>query len=131
MLSGGCHCGAIRYEAPGEPAHSALCHCKDCRTSAGAPMVGWALYPQEAVTISGTPVEYRSSDHGRRLFCGTCGSGLFYTNEAIFPGQIDIQTGTLDNISALPPQAHIQMAEAADWMATAHLLPKFERFPGE
>jgi hypothetical protein len=40
-ITGGCHCGAVRYEAEGEALTHALCHCKDCRRHAGAPMVGW------------------------------------------------------------------------------------------
>lgn len=44
---GQCHCGAIRYEVSGEPVYHALCHCRDCRRSAGAPMVAWALFPRE------------------------------------------------------------------------------------
>lgn len=131
MVSGRCQCGAISYEATGEPAHSALCHCSDCRRSAGAPMVGWALYPQDAVAITGEPTRYQSSEHATRHFCGTCGTGLFYTNAAIFPGSIDIQTGTLDDADGLPPQAHIQMAESPAWMVHVHELPKFDRYPGE
>ena len=129
MVSGRCHCGAIRYEARGEPAYSALCHCSDCRKSAGAPMVGWALFPEAMVTVTGTPVGYRSSENVTREFCGTCGTGLFYRNAAVFPGMVDIQTGTLDDQSALPPAIHVQFVEAASWMASAHELPKFERYP--
>ena len=131
MLDGGCRCGAIRYSAEGEPAHSALCHCADCRRSSGAPMVGWALFPQEAVSVEGTPVTYESSPNTFRQFCGTCGTGLFYRNEAIFPGQVDIQVATLDDPDALPPQARIQTAEAPHWFARFTDLPAFERFPGE
>ena len=129
MVTGKCQCGAIRYEASGEPAYSAICHCGDCRASAGAPMVGWALFPQDQVTISGEPVRYQSSENAVRHCCGVCGTGLFYTNAVIFPGSIDIQTATLDDPAALPPQAHIQMAEAAPWMEQAHELPKFDRYP--
>ncbi|MET0371559.1 MAG: GFA family protein [Sphingobium sp.] len=129
MVTGRCQCGAISYEASGEPAYSAICHCSDCRRSAGAPMVGWALFPQDNVKVSGRPVQYPSSDNATRHFCGTCGTGLFYTNPVIFPGAIDIQTGTLDDAALLPPQSHVQMAEAAPWMATAHELPRFERYP--
>jgi hypothetical protein len=129
MVTGKCQCGAIRYEASGEPAYSAICHCGDCRASAGAPMVGWALFPQDQVTISGEPVRYQSSENAVRHFCGVCGTGLFYTNAVIFPGSIDIQTATLDDPAALPPQAHIQMAEAMPWMEQAHGLPKFDRYP--
>lgn len=129
MVTGRCQCGAIHYEASGAPAYSALCHCGDCRRSAGAPMVGWALFPEDALRVTGTPVRYRSSENATRHFCGTCGTGLFYTNPVVFPGSVDIQTATLDDQSLLPPQAHVQMAEAAPWMATAHDLPKFDRFP--
>ena len=44
--AGGCHCGAVRYEVEGTPQHVALCHCKDCRKSAGAPMVAWAAFSE-------------------------------------------------------------------------------------
>lgn len=128
-VTGGCHCGAVRYAAEGEPAHHALCHCDDCRRCAGAPMVGWALFPKEAVTVTGTPVDYRSSEGTTRQFCGTCGSGLFFLNEAVFPGQIDIQSGTFDDPNALAPQACIQTADAPDWIEGMASLPRFERFP--
>jgi hypothetical protein len=131
MLKGRCHCGAIRYEMPAaEVRHHALCHCADCRRHAGAPMVAWAMVPAERLSVAGRPVVYRSSEHGRRHFCGACGTSLFYVNEAVLPGMIDVQTGTLDNPDALPAQAHIQVAERIAWMRTAHELPAFERYPG-
>lgn len=129
-VRGRCHCGAISYEAEGPPAHHALCHCDDCRRCAGAPMVGWALWQQDKVTVTGTPVDYQSSEGATRQFCGNCGSGLFFINEAIFPGGIDIQTGTFDDQNAVAPQACIQMADAPGWMGDVADLPKFERFPG-
>lgn len=129
MVTGRCQCGAVRYEATGDPAYSAICHCADCRASAGAPMVGWALFPEHQVTIIGQPMRYQSSENATRHFCGVCGTGLFYTNPVAFPGAIDIQTGTLDDVDALPPQAQIQMAEAMPWMGKAHELPAFDRYP--
>lgn len=130
MSAGGCHCGAIRYSVEGDPAHSALCHCSDCCKSAGAPMVGWALFSAAQVAIEGEPVKYRSSENATRHFCAHCGTGLFYTNDVIFPGMIDVQTGTLDDSTAYPPTARIQVAEAAHWMEHISDLPKFERYPG-
>lgn len=129
MATGKCHCGAIRYETEGEPIYSALCHCGDCQASTGAPMVGWALFAQDKVRISGDPVSFQSSDAATRQFCGTCGTGLFYLNPTVFPGSIDIQTSTLDDPAAFPPQVHVQYAEAAPWMADVHALPKFDRYP--
>lgn len=127
--SGQCHCGAIRYTMPTAVEHHALCHCQDCRRHAGAPMVGWALVNQADIQIDGTAKIYASSEHGRRHFCGDCGSGLFYTNDAIFPGQIDVQTATLDDPDLIPAQAQIQTAERIGWMANLDQLPSFERYP--
>ena len=129
MLTGGCHCGAIRYETADQAVHHTLCHCTDCRKCAGAPAVAWALAPADQVVITGEPIWYASSTDGRRGFCGQCGTGLFYTNEAIFPGQIDVQSATLDDPEAIPLQAQIQTAEAISWMSDLHRLPAFERYP--
>ena len=130
MPTGRCHCGAVTYEMPAETIHHALCHCTDCRRSAGAPMVAWAMAPASEVKIEGKTRVYHSSEHGRRHFCEVCGTSLFYTNEAVFPGLIDVQSATLDNPDALQPQMQIQTAERIGWMATAHELPAFERYPG-
>ncbi|WP_430418895.1 GFA family protein [Phenylobacterium sp.] len=130
MLTGRCHCGAITYEMGEQTVHHTLCHCTDCRRSAGAPMVAWGMVPADQITIHGAPHVYASSEHGRRHFCPACGTGLFYTNDEIFPGLIDVQTATLDDPAALQPTAHIQVAERIAWMATAHGLPAFDRYPG-
>jgi hypothetical protein len=130
--TGGCHCGAIRYEVNGTPIIHALCHCTDCRRHAGAPMVGWIMYPADALKITqGEPRMYQSSADGRRYFCADCGTGVFYTNEAMLPGTIDIQSATYDDPNAIPAQAHIQVAERIAWMEHAHNLPTFDRFPHE
>lgn len=130
LIEGGCHCGAIRYQVSGEALTHALCHCVDCRRCAGAPMVAWTMYASEAVKLAkGTPKTYHSSEHGRRHFCPDCGTGLFYTNSVVLPGITDIQSATYDNPDAVPPRAHIQVAERISWMAHVHELPTFERYP--
>ncbi len=130
LVTGGCHCGAIGFEAQGEPVFHALCHCRDCRRHAGAPMVGWAMYPAATVRVTrGQPKLYESSSQGRRQFCGACGTGLFYSNDAILPGMIDIQSATFDDLGAVPAQVHIQVAERIGWMEHAHELPTFARYP--
>lgn len=93
-------------------------------------MVMWALVPRDRFTVTGSVTTYASSEHGRRQFCAGCGSSLFYLNEQIFPGMIDVQTATLDDPDAVAPGAQIQVAERIGWMETAHTLPAFERFPG-
>lgn len=131
MLTGGCHCGAVRYEAASLPDRHGLCHCTDCRRSSGAPLVAWAIFPMADVTVTqGEPRVRASSEHGRRHFCPDCGAGLFYTNDVIFPGLIDVQTATLDDPDLIiAPMAHLQVAERIGWMKDAHRLPEFERYP--
>ena len=131
MLQGGCHCGSIRYQAADTPKRHSICHCTDCRRSAGAPMVAWAVYDASAVRVTkGEPKMRSSSEHGRRYFCPDCGTGLFYTSEAVLPGLIDIQTATLDEPDCITaPSAQVQVAERIGWMAEAHALQAFHRYP--
>ncbi len=130
-LTGQCLCGAIRYQLTGEPRHVAVCHCRDCRRSAGAPMVSWAMFPESALTLlQGQPKTINSSGSAMRSFCADCCTGLFYRNAVILPGIVDVQSATLDDPDALPPGVQIQVAERLHWMTQAHELPAFERFPG-
>lgn len=129
-ITGRCHCGNIRYEVDGDTLTHALCHCSDCRRCAGAPMVGWTMYKEDAVKVTkGTPKIYKSSENGRRSFCSNCSTGLFYTNAKVLPGIIDIQSATYDDPDLVPAQAHIQIAERIAWMKNAHELPMFDRYP--
>ena len=129
-LSGGCHCGAVRYEVDGKPFHAALCHCSDCRRASGAPMVAWAAFADADFTVTKGEAKTRnSSGQSLRSFCSDCGTGLWFRNQQHLPGLVDIQIATLDDPEALPPAVHIQTAERIAWMAKAHNLPAFARFP--
>jgi hypothetical protein len=128
--TGGCRCGAVRFEAEGAPEHSTLCWCTECRRSAGAPVVLWTLFGRDQVRITGTPTSYESSPGTIRQFCGTCGTGLFYLNEQIFPGKTDIQGAAFDEADAFAPVAHIQVADAPGWRPGMAELPHFPRYPG-
>lgn len=127
--TGQCLCGAVRYAAEGDPVYNALCHCGDCRRWSGAPMAGWIAFPADKVAVTGTPVVYNSSEHGRREFCGTCGTGLFYRNANMLPGLVDIPSGTLDDPADNPPALHVQVAERLPWMDSIADLPTFSRYP--
>lgn len=128
---GGCQCGAVRYEIEGGSDRTALCHCRDCRMSSGAPMVSWTAVATDAFrVVKGEAVAFNSSGASFRNFCARCGTGLWFTNEEMLPGIVDVQTATLDDPEAFAPQAHIQTAERIGWMEKSHELPEFERYPG-
>lgn len=130
-ITGGCRCGAVRYEAKQAPDRVSLCACRDCQKSAGAPLVSWAVFPRDAVVVAkGAPKSFNSSGAAFRSFCDSCGTGLFYTNEAVLPGLIDVQTLTFDAPDAFAPTALVQAAEAPRWLAMLHGLPAYQRYPG-
>jgi hypothetical protein len=128
--TGGCQCGAVRYQLEGEPNDVALCHCEGCRKSSGAPVMAWAGYAENRLTITkGEAKVINSSGKSFRSFCGACGTGLFYRNAEFLPGVVEVTLGSLDQPEALAPTIHIQGAEQLAWMKRAHELPVVERFP--
>ena len=130
MLTGGCLCGAVRYEAGGEPYHSGYCHCVTCRRASGAPVVAWFSVRREDLRITrGEPRTHRSSDHGRRLFCGDCGAQLLFEDSGL-PDEIDVATASLDDPNAAPPHFHLYLKSRIDWVRFGDGLPTFrERRP--
>ena len=96
--TGQCHCGAIRYEVAGDPRDVSLCHCRDCRRAAGAPVMAWAGFAEDQLTVThGTPKVRNSSGVSMRGFCADCGTGLFYRNAEFLPGVVEVQLTTLDD----------------------------------
>lgn len=130
MPKGRCHCGDIVYRFQGGVRHSSVCHCEDCRRCAGATGVAWIGVAADDFAIEqGSPAEYASSADARRYFCGRCGTGLYYINDNLMPGNVDIQTATLDDAEAFPPAKHVQMDDALGWEAGLTDLPHYPRFP--
>ena len=78
--SGGCLCGAVRYDVSAPALSVVACHCRDCQRQAGSAFSIIAVFPRDAVHFSGTPALYRGhGDSGgavERNFCGACGSPL-------------------------------------------------------
>lgn len=130
MLHGRCHCGEVQFQVPNQPVTSSICHCDDCRRQSGAPISAWAMVRSDALTVFGKPKVYASSEHGRRLFCASCGTGLFFTSAVLDAmAMVQVRIAALDEPSAITPQYQVQTAERVAWMMVPHELPAFERFP--
>jgi hypothetical protein len=127
--SGGCHCGAIRYEVDANRVFdSGYCHCSICRRLTGAPVVAWALLKPGAFRITaGTPHRYDSSPLCRRSFCPTCGGQLFYMDNPNASEMSGIHTATLDEPAppALQPCLHMCADNQLAWFRTGDNLPRF------
>ena len=115
MPTGGCLCGAVRYEFDGEPYGGAICHCRTCQRTHAAPLVGFFSVRLADIRITGALAEYRSSDHAVRRFCPTCGTHLFF-DDADYPDEIDVAAATLDDPSVFHPRFHIWVHSQAPWV---------------
>lgn len=98
--TGGCQCGAVRYETRGAPVKAVLCHCRYCQLRTGSAFGVSAYFPKEAVTIvSGSLRDYAfETESGRAFtqrFCDTCGSTLFWVVGAM-PELTGVAAGSFD-----------------------------------
>ena len=131
-ITGGCLCGAVKYEARGEPLFAVYCHCRDCQRASGAGHVPVMGMPKHLFKTSGATTRYAAAAmNGRksvRHFCPTCGSLLFGTSDAA-PDAVSIYVGTLDDSSVFEPAAAMFTRDRARWDATAQDLPEFHTMP--
>ncbi len=125
MLTGGCFCGQVRYEADAEPFYETICHCTDCRRIVGAASVAWFTVPRASLHwVRGEPANVRSSAKAVRRFCGTCGTSLSFESDET-PDEIDVTTASLDDPEAVPPRDHTQAATRLSWVRLADGLPAY------
>lgn len=129
-ITGGCCCGAVRYEINAEPLGTANCHCRTCQKSVGAPFLAVMFVPAASLTITGNYKEYptlAASGHTvYRGFCPECGSSLFGRNSA-FTQVRPIAAATLDDPSIFKPEKDIWVAEAQPW---DYMDPHLPKYPG-
>ncbi len=93
-VTGGCLCGAIRVEVRGRPRRVGLCHCLACRKHHGALFHASAIFPAEAVTVTGEAQGYEG-----RFFCPRCGSPVFGRSG----DEVEVNLGSLDASDAFVP----------------------------
>lgn len=126
VYEGGCLCGAVRFASLAAPTWSGYCHCRLCQRTSGAPVLAWASFPCDAFAYrEGTPSVYRSSSHGQREFCASCGSQLAY-RETRRASTVDVNLATLDHPERVEPRCHIWTRSRIRWFETADALPRYD-----
>lgn len=116
--TGGCLCGAIRYEVTGDPIRVVNCHCDDCRKATGAAFATNVFFKDEEIRVTqGTPKRYtHTADSGSSMnkeFCGDCGSQLFGFGSR-GQGMKSLKAGSLDDPSGIKPMMDIYLARKLD-----------------
>jgi hypothetical protein len=113
--TGGCMCGAIRFEARRRPSPSTICYCEYCRHAVGALSVAWLTFRAEDFAFTkGRPASYASSPGVTRTFCPTCGTSLTYTH-AGRKEEIDVVTGAMDHPEAYPAEGVVFPSRKVPW----------------
>lgn len=122
--SGGCACGAVRYEVTGPLRPVVACHCESCRRQSGH-YYACSAAPADALHIEGEEnlAEWRASDAARRRFCRVCGSTMFWERDGA--PTVSFLAGTLDSPTGLALSHHIYVAEKGDYYELTDGLPAY------
>lgn len=122
-LTGGCHCGAVRYEITSAPILTYTCHCTDCQRITGTAFSMAIIVPESSFRLikgEPRPVE-RIADSGRvnvRLLCPDCGCWISGIGRPDTSGELvrRVRTGSLDDRSWLRPTAHFFTRSKQPWV---------------
>jgi hypothetical protein len=116
-ITGGCNCGAVRYEVTAPLVRASYCHCRRCQRRSGA-AVSPQAHPAPGTfrVVAGTEAlrMWRPPDGGEKWFCGECGSAMFGSNPS-HPESIGIRMGTFDDDPGIRPTVRQYVAFAAPW----------------
>jgi hypothetical protein len=132
VVRGSCLCGAVAYEARGEPLRAWSCHCSRCRKARGAahatnlflPLDGFAFTRGEGALRSfKVPEALRFT----QVFCRTCGSALPRTDAD--RSVVVIPMGSIDGDPGVRPSRHIFVASKAPWFEITDDLPQDAEVP--
>jgi len=128
MITGGCYCGAVRYEVSAPLTAVTYCHCSKCRRWHGhvgaytaVDRDGFRL--TEARGLKWHPL----STTVRRGFCGECGSSVLF--DEIPDPKMSICAGTLDAPTGVREKAHIFAGSKGDYYEIEGDLPQYDTLP--
>jgi len=131
-ITGGCLCGAVRYEADSEPDYAGYCCCGDCRKASGSGFVPFMGFPAAVVRFSGeTRLSIAKAAHGGeavRNHCAACG-GLVFGGVVGEVTSHTVYAGSLDDPSWFKPTMAIFNSRRPDWVVLPEGLTVFEEMP--
>jgi hypothetical protein len=131
-LEGGCYCGAVRYEAVGEPTFKAQCHCRECQYITGGGPNLFVMMPADGFRYTkGAPKQFTRSDIDNpvtREFCEACGTHM--VTRPRMPAVV-VKVGTLDEPALFEgPNVAIYTIDKQPFHVIPEGMPAFERLPG-
>lgn len=122
-FTGGCLCGAIRFEVINKPYFTAYCHCRMCQKMSGSILTSWADFNEkEFRCTSGEIKYYKSSQYAERGFCNDCGSTLI--QRPLESDGIFVATGSFDQPEKFPMREHCGTESQIPWLKIEDDLPR-------
>lgn len=132
LYTGGCACGAIRFEIADEPLFQNHCQCLDCQHKSGTGHGSYLTFPHHGVKQTGDAKLWDMvGDSGNvktRAFCPTCGSPVYMTFAAM-PDVFTIHAASLDDPSRYRPQVVTYAVRSQAWDHLDPALPRFDKMP--
>lgn len=118
-LSGGCACGAIRYEVTAAPLGVYACHCTDCQKQSASAFALAVPVPRQAFHMTqGSPAVWaRTNTAGievRSWFCPVCATRIYGDRDS--RPSINVRAGSLDDTRWIDRVAHLWTRSAQPWM---------------
>ncbi|QIG50318.1 GFA family protein [Nordella sp. HKS 07] len=131
--TGGCQCGAVRYEFAGEPLALYACHCIECRRQSASAFGMSFVVPRAGfrLTKGKTTVWTRRADSGRHVhcfFCPNCGSRLWHEREGVSEA-VTIKAGSLDEPVDMARAIHIWTSRKLPGMTIPEGVVQFPQEP--
>ena len=131
-IDGGCHCGAIAYEAEIDPEMVNICHCSDCQTLSGTAFRVAIFAPEEKFRLTrGEPKIYvKTAESGNKrvqAFCVECGTPIY--SAALDGATFNIRLGSCRQRAQLMPKMQIWTRSALPWLPRLGEVARFEREP--
>ena len=131
--TGGCLCGALRYEAVGEPTGMGHCYCTDCQKASGSGFIPFMGFATGAVTFTGATRQFVSKSarggDATRNSCPVCASLVFGGVIGKSPSYT-IYAGSLDDPSVFKPKIAIFAGTRPPWAIIPEGVTVFDRMPG-
>jgi hypothetical protein len=133
-VEGGCHCGAIRFEAEVDPERVVICHCTDCQTLSGSAFrTVVASLPGTFRLLAGVPKVYvKTGESGNRReqgFCPDCGTPIFSAPEGEGVRVVGLRVGALAQRDRLVPREQYWCRSAQGWLGELASIPRRETQP--
>ena len=121
--TGGCLCGAVRFQVTERPNMDAYCYCKMCQRWSGSVLTSWAGFKAKDFRCTKGEIQfYKPSVFTARGFCPECGSSL--VQRGLKGDWFSVSSGSFDHSEDFPPREHCGIESQVSWLKVDDDLPR-------